>query len=71
MTPPACGGAGRRDDRAGIHVLDAFVHLMGPVQSVNAQLMPRKPPPDPTGMLFAMFRFASVAKAAHSLTLQQ
>jgi predicted dehydrogenase len=33
---------------AGIHVLDAFIHLMGPVQSVNAQLVSRKPPPDPT-----------------------
>jgi predicted dehydrogenase len=46
---------------AGIHVLDAFVHLMGPVQSVNAQLVTRKPPPDPTDMLSAMFRFASGA----------
>jgi predicted dehydrogenase len=46
---------------AGIHVLDAFVHLMGPVQSVNAQLVTRKPPPDPTDMLSALFRFASGA----------
>ena len=46
---------------AGSHVLDAFVHLMGPVQSVNAQLVSRKPPPDPTDMLSAMFRFASGA----------
>jgi predicted dehydrogenase len=46
---------------AGIHVLDAFIHLMGPVQSVNAQLVTRKPPPDPTDMLSAMFRFASGA----------
>ena len=46
---------------AGIHVLDAFIHLMGPVQSVNAQLVSRKPPPDPTDMLSAMFRFASGA----------
>ena len=46
---------------AGIHVLDAFVHLMGPVQSVNAHLVTRKPPPDPTDMLSAMFRFASGA----------
>ncbi len=46
---------------AGIHVLDAFVHLMGPVQSVNAQLVSRNPPPDPTDMLSAMFRFASGA----------
>ena len=46
---------------AGIHVLDAFIRLMGPVQSVNAQLVSRKPPPDPTDMLSAMFRFASGA----------
>jgi len=45
----------------GIHVLDAFVHLMGPVTSVSAQLVARKPPPDPTDMLSAMFRFASGA----------
>ncbi len=46
---------------AGVHVLDAFVHLMGRVQSVDAQLVSRKPPPDPTDMLAAMFRFASGA----------
>ena len=46
---------------AGIHVLDAFIHLMGPVQSVSAQLVTRKPPPDPTDMLSAMFRFTSGA----------
>ena len=46
---------------AGIHVLDAFVHLMGAVQSVTAQLVTRKPPPDPTDMLSAMFHFASGA----------
>jgi predicted dehydrogenase len=45
----------------GIHVLDAFTHLLGPVQSVTAQLVTRKPPPDPTDMLSAMFRFASGA----------
>jgi predicted dehydrogenase len=46
---------------AGIHVLDAFVHLMGPVQAVTAQLMTRKPPPDPTDMLSAMFSFTARA----------
>ena len=45
----------------GIHVLDAFVHLMGPVRSVNSQFVSRKPPPDPTDMLSAMFQFASGA----------
>ncbi|MEJ0020628.1 MAG: Gfo/Idh/MocA family oxidoreductase [Acetobacteraceae bacterium] len=46
---------------AGIHVLDALVHLMGPVDTVTAQLVTRKPPPDPTDMVSAMFRFASGA----------
>jgi predicted dehydrogenase len=50
---------------AGIHVLDAFVHVMGPVQSVNAQLVSRKPPPDPIDLLSAMFRFDSGASLAH------
>jgi predicted dehydrogenase len=45
----------------GIHVLDAFIHLLGPVQSVTAQLVTRKPPPNPIDMLSAMFRFASGA----------
>lgn len=45
----------------GVHVLDAIIHLMGPVQSVYAQLVSRKPPPDPTDMLSAMFNFASGA----------
>ena len=33
----------------------------GTKPSVNAQLVTRKPPPDPTDMLSAMFRFASGA----------
>jgi len=46
---------------AGVHVLDAFVRLMGPVQSVTAQFVSRKAPPDPTDMLSALFRFRSGA----------
>jgi predicted dehydrogenase len=46
---------------AGIHVRDTFIRLLGPVQSVSAQLVSRKPPPDPIDMLSAMFRFASGA----------
>jgi predicted dehydrogenase len=45
----------------GVHVLDAFIHLMGPVQSVTAQLVTREPPPDPIDMLSAMFRFSAGA----------
>jgi predicted dehydrogenase len=51
---------------AGIHVLDAFIHLMGPVQSVSAQLVSRKSPPDPIDMLSAMFRFTSGATGLFS-----
>ena len=51
---------------AGIHVLDAFIRLMGPVQSVSAQLVSRKSPPDPNDMLSAMFRFASGATGLFS-----
>ena len=51
---------------AGIHVLDAFIRLMGPVQSVSAQLVSRKSPPDPIDMLSAMFRFASGATGLFS-----
>jgi predicted dehydrogenase len=46
---------------AGVHVLDAFVHLMGPVHSATAQFLSRKAPPDPTDMLSAMFQFRSGA----------
>lgn len=45
----------------GVHVLDAFIHVAGPVQSVTAQLVTRKPAPDPTDVMSAMFRFASGA----------
>lgn len=45
----------------GVHVLDAFVHMLGPVASVSAQLVTRKPAPDPIDMMSAMFRFASGA----------
>ena len=45
----------------GVHVLDAMVHLAGPLRSVSAQFLARKPPPDPTDMLSAMLEFASGA----------
>jgi predicted dehydrogenase len=45
----------------GIHVLDAFIHLMGPARTATAQLATMKPPPDPTDVLSVMFRFASGA----------
>src|SRR5258708_16166700 len=32
---------------AGLHVLDAFIHLAGPVRRVHAQLLERNPRPPP------------------------
>ena len=40
-------------------MLNAFIQLLGPVQSMNAHLERRKPPPKPTDALSAMFRFTS------------
>jgi predicted dehydrogenase len=42
---------------AGIHVLDAFVSLLGPVRSVYAQLVSRKPAPGPLDTLSVLLRF--------------
>jgi predicted dehydrogenase len=41
----------------GIHVLDAFVSLLGPVRSVHAQLVSRKPAPRPLDTLSVLLRF--------------
>lgn len=41
----------------GIHVLDAFVSLLGPVRSVHAQLVSRKPAPGPLDTLSMLLRF--------------
>jgi len=43
----------------GIHVLDAFVSLLGPVRSVHAQLVSRKPAPGPLDTLSVLLRFAN------------
>ena len=45
----------------GIHVLDAFVNLMGPVRRVQAQLVSRRPVPDMLDTVSAIFEFASGA----------
>jgi predicted dehydrogenase len=42
---------------SGIHVLDAFVSLLGPVRSVQAQLVARKPAPGPIDTLSVLLRF--------------
>ena len=46
---------------AGLHLLDAFVNLAGPVANVEARLFSRKPPPDPRDVATALVQFASGA----------
>ncbi len=41
----------------GIHVLDAFISLVGPVRTVHAQLVERKPAPAPLDTLSVLLRF--------------
>jgi predicted dehydrogenase len=43
----------------GIHVLDSFVHIAGPVRRVTAQLLAQKPPPDPLDTSSAVLEFDS------------
>lgn len=45
----------------GIHMLDAMIALAGPVRRVKAQLLTRKPPPDPLDTIAAVLEFASGA----------
>jgi predicted dehydrogenase len=46
---------------AGLHVLDAFVNLVGPITQVDARLYQQKPPPDPRDSVAALIDFASGA----------
>lgn len=46
---------------AGLHVLDAFVNLAGPLRSVHAKGFSRKPPPDPRDVTAVLAEFASGA----------
>ena len=41
----------------GIHIVDAFVNLIGPVRRVQAQLISRKPPPDVLDTVSVLFEF--------------
>jgi predicted dehydrogenase len=43
---------------AGIHVLDAFVNLAGPINYVDARSIARKPPPDPRDAVAVLAEFA-------------
>jgi predicted dehydrogenase len=45
----------------GIHVLDAFVNLLGPVRRVQAQLVSRRPAPSMLDTVSAIFEFANGA----------
>jgi len=46
---------------AGLHVLDAFVNLAGPVAKVDARLFAQKPPPDPRDVAAALIQFENGA----------
>ena len=43
----------------GIHVLDSFVHIVGPVRRATAQLFSHKPAPDPLDTLSVLLEFDS------------
>ena len=46
---------------AGLHVLDAFVNLAGPIAQVDARVFSHKPPPDPRDAAAALIAFKSGA----------
>jgi predicted dehydrogenase len=43
----------------GIHMVDAFVGLIGPVKRVHAQLLTRQPPPEVLDTVSVLFEFAN------------
>jgi predicted dehydrogenase len=53
---PAAGLTG-----AGLHVLDAFVNLAGPIRRVDARVFTRKTPPDPRDAVAILVEFQSGA----------
>jgi predicted dehydrogenase len=46
---------------AGLHVLDAFVNLAGPIAKVDARIFSQKAPPDPRDVAAALVQFESGA----------
>ena len=46
---------------AGLHVLDAFVNLVGPIARIDARLYSHKSPPDPRDSVAALIDFATGA----------
>ena len=57
--PAESPGAGMTG--AGLHVLDAFVNLAGPISYVDARSMAKKPPPDPRDVVAVLMEFESGA----------
>ena len=57
--PKESPGAGMTG--AGLHVLDAFVNLAGPLSYVDARLMSKKAPPDPRDVVAVLAEFAGGA----------
>jgi predicted dehydrogenase len=53
---PAAGLTG-----AGLHVIDTFVNLAGPIRRIDAKIFSAKPPPDPRDVLAVLVEFASGA----------
>ena len=56
-SPAESPGAGMT--ATGIHVVDAFVNLVGPVRRVQAQLVGRKPDPAPLDTVSVLLEFAN------------
>ena len=56
-SPAESPGAGMT--ATGIHVVDAFVNLVGPVRRVQAQLIARKPDPAPLDTVSVLLHFAN------------
>ena len=46
---------------AGLHLIDAFVNLAGPIATVDAKVFSRKPPPDPRDAAAVLLQFESGA----------
>lgn len=57
--PAEAPGAGMTG--AGLHILDAFVNLGGPIRRVEARLCARKPPPDPRDSVAILVEFENGA----------
>ena len=57
--PAESPGAGMTG--AGLHVLDAFVNLAGPISYVDTRRVVRKPPPDPRDVVAVLAEFAGGA----------